>query len=138
MKAAFKITALDAVIRSKLLYGLDSAQLTPSQQRRTEVFQLTGLRKILKMNTTYVERNNSKDQVYRRANELIKHETPDGKTRKRVKSFVTCYKNSRMNRLSRICRMPSNHPVRHIAFAPPPREHIAMDSTESQSWKTEI
>ena len=75
------------------------------------------------MNTTYVERNNSSDEVCRRANELIQHETHDGKTLMQVESFVTCYKNSRMERLSRICQMSSNHPVRHITFAPPPREH---------------
>ena len=75
------------------------------------------------MNTTYVERNNSSDEVCRRANELIQHETHDGKTLMQVESFVTCYKNSRMERLSRIYQMSSNHPVRHITFAPPPREH---------------
>ena len=54
VKVAFKINVLDAVIRAKLLYGIESAQLTPSQQRRIKVFQLKGLRKILKTETTYV------------------------------------------------------------------------------------
>ena len=49
VKVSFKINALDAIIRAKLLYGIESAQLTPSLQRRIEVFQLKGLRKILKM-----------------------------------------------------------------------------------------
>ena len=40
VKNAFKINVLDAVIRTKLLYGIDSAQLTTSNQRRIEVFQL--------------------------------------------------------------------------------------------------
>ena len=72
VKNAFKINTLDAVIRSKLLYGIDSAQLTTSNQRRIEVFQLKGLRKTLKMTTTYVDRHNSNAEVFRRANELIK------------------------------------------------------------------
>ena len=120
VKTAFKITTLDAVIRAKLLYGLESAQLTPAQQRRIEVFQLKGFRKILKMTTTFVERNNSNAEVFRRANEQIQNETPEGKAPKRVKEFITCYKSSRMKRLARLYQMPNEHPVRHITFAPPP------------------
>ena len=85
LTVSFKINVLDAVIRSKLLYGIDSAQLTPSHQRRIEVFQLKGLRKILKMKTTFVERSNSNDEVFRRANEEIQNETPPGKIHKAVK-----------------------------------------------------
>ena len=114
----FKITAFDAVIRAKLLYGLESAQLNPSQQRRIEVFQLKGFRKILKMKTTYVERNNSNAEVFRRANEAIQHETPAGKPQKTVRAFVTCYRNSRMKRLARVFKMSDDHPVKHITFAP--------------------
>ena len=117
IKTAFKIMTLDAVIRAKLLYGLDSAQLTPSQQRRLKVFQLKGLRKILNMTTTYVERNNSNAEVFRKANELIQNETPEGKTVKHVQEFVKIYKNSRMKRLARIYQLPREHPVRYITFA---------------------
>ena len=120
VKIAFKITVLDAVIRSKLLYGIDSAQLTPSNQRRIEVFQLKGLRKITKMTTTYVERNNSNAEVFRKANEAIKQETPENKIPTTVKPFVTCYLNSRMKRLARIHNMPKEHPVRHITIGPNP------------------
>ena len=116
LKQLFKITTLDAVIRAKLLYGLDSAQLTPSQQRRIEVFQLKGLRNILKMKTTYVERNNSNAEVFRRANEHIRNETPQGKEPKQIRQLLACYKNSRMKRLARIHAMPRDHPVRHITF----------------------
>ena len=98
VKTAFKVTTLDAVIRAKLLYGLDSAQRTPSQQRRIEVFQLKGLRKLLDMKTTYVERNNSNAEVFRRANEHIRNETPQGKEPKQSRQFLTCYKNKRMKR----------------------------------------
>ena len=64
----FKISVLDAVIKSKLLYGIDSAQLTTSNQREIEVVQLKGLRKIVKMTTSFVERHNSNAEVFRRAN----------------------------------------------------------------------
>ena len=123
VKNAFKINVLDAVIRSKLLYGIDSAQLTTSNQRRIEVFQLKGLRKILKMNTTHVDRTNSNAEVFRRANDLIKSETADGKIPKIVKPFVKCYLDSRMKRLTRIYKMNRKHPVRHITLGPDPDDN---------------
>ena len=95
---------------------MDSAQLTPSHQRRIEVFQLKGLRKILQMRTTSVERTNTNKEVYRRANELIKNESAPGKIPKRIVPFVTCYLNSRIKRLIRLDKMNATHPVRHITL----------------------
>ena len=43
----FKIIALDAVIRSKLLYGLDTAQINEAQMQRLDLLQLKALRKYL-------------------------------------------------------------------------------------------
>ena len=48
----FKLTVYDAVVRSKLMYGLESAQLSDSVRRKLDSFQFKGLRKILKMKTT--------------------------------------------------------------------------------------
>ena len=79
------------------------------------------------MHTTYVERNNSNAEVFRRANEQIRIETPEGKTPKQIVEFVTCYKNSRMKRLARIHKMPKEHPVRHITFATnPPSPNLIL------------
>ena len=50
---AFKILVYNSVIRAKLIYGLDSAQLNEEQLGKIDTFQLKGLRKILKMRTTY-------------------------------------------------------------------------------------
>ena len=42
----FKLQIQDAVIRSKLAYGLDSPQLTSGEMSRLNAFQLKGLRKL--------------------------------------------------------------------------------------------
>lgn len=118
LTSAFKISVLDAVIRAKLLYGMESAQLTPSHQRRIEVFQLKGLRKILKLKTTFVERSNTNEEVFRQANEHIQNETREGKIPKKVIPFVKSYLNSRMKRLARLNKLEHDHPVRHITFGP--------------------
>ena len=115
---AFKITVHDAVIRAKLLYGLESAQLTPSNQRRIETFQLKGLRKILRLTTTYVERANTNSEVFRKANEQLRTETREGKKAKTVKPFITCYKNARINNLVRLWKTNDDNPVKHITFQP--------------------
>ena len=60
----FKLRVYDGVIRTKLLYGLESAQLTKQTQAKIDVFQLKGLRRRLKMPTTYVNRLNSNKKAY--------------------------------------------------------------------------
>lgn len=76
------------------------------------------------MRTTYVERENSNAEVFRRANEEIQNETQVDKYKKTIKLFVTFYLNNRMKRLARVYRMNHDHAVRHITFAPDPNEHI--------------
>ena len=42
---AIEVQTADAVLRSKLLYGIESTQLIPSMLKRLETFQLKVLRK---------------------------------------------------------------------------------------------
>ena len=53
---------------SKLLYSLEALQPTEAAASKLDTFQLKGLRKILKMSTTYIDRANTNHEVYRRAN----------------------------------------------------------------------
>lgn len=57
-----------AVIKSKLSYGLESLKMKQSVKEKLDRFHLKGLRKILKMKTTYVNRNNTNIEELRRAN----------------------------------------------------------------------
>ena len=72
----WKLIIFDAVVRSKLMYGLESAQLNDSLKNRLDVFQLKGLRKILGLNTTFVNRENTNELVYNKANEEL-NKTPE-------------------------------------------------------------
>ena len=67
----WKLLVFNAVITSKVLYGLETLEPTEAAGRLLNTFQLKGLRKILKLHTTFVQRNNSNEYVYRRANETI-------------------------------------------------------------------
>ena len=61
----------DAVIRSKLTYGLEAVQVNDSLNKKTDAFQLKGLRQILGLQTTYVNRANTNEHVFSTANRII-------------------------------------------------------------------
>ena len=71
---AFKLQVFNAVLASKALYGLESAPLLQSQRDKLDTFQLKGLRQILRLQTTYVERHNTNQFVYDTAAKTLQHE----------------------------------------------------------------
>ena len=54
-------------LRSKLLYGLETLHLTEAIAKLIDVFRMKGLRQILGMQTTYVNRANSNSRVLEEA-----------------------------------------------------------------------
>ena len=81
---AFKITALDAVIKIKVLYGTDSLQLNEPEQKRLEKLHLQAMRKILKWDTTFINRENKNTKIYEEVNRLIKEQGRE----KHISTFV--------------------------------------------------
>ena len=71
---AVKVYTADAILRAKLLYGLESAQLIPSVAKRMETLQLKVLRKNLRLNTTYIDRENNNESISDRTNQEIKEQ----------------------------------------------------------------
>jgi len=101
------------------MYGLESARLGAPQIRRLEVFHLKGLRKILRMKTTFIERANTNQEVHRRANEALRREG----SRKTIKSFGETYKRCKINRMHRILKATPSDPVRNTNL-----------NTQGQAW----
>ena len=62
-----KLVVYDAIIRTKLIYGFESVQVNDTLKSKLDAFQLKGLRQILKIQTTYVNRANTNDVVYTKA-----------------------------------------------------------------------
>jgi hypothetical protein len=96
----FKIQAVDAVVRSKLLYGMETAQLNEGELRRIEIVHLKILRKLKGMKTTFVNRNNTNREVYRRVNQAMENE--GGK--RKVVPFKRAYLRSKVKRMAKIVR----------------------------------
>ena len=56
----FKLQVLQTFLFVKILFGLESAELTWSAQNHLDVFHLKCLRKIFKMKTTFIDREKRK------------------------------------------------------------------------------
>ena len=79
----WKMLVYNAAIVSKLLYGLESLEPTDATGSLLNTFQLKGLRMILKLHTTFVQRQNTNEYVHRRANEIVNAPTEgDGRKSK--------------------------------------------------------
>ena len=67
-----KINVYYAVIVSKLVYGLESLQMTDKQMEKFDTFLYRGLRKILKVPSTYIDRMYTNKWLIDKANEITK------------------------------------------------------------------
>lgn len=105
----FKLMALDAVLRSQLLYGLESAELGTALLNKLDVFQLKGLRKILRLDTTYVNWANTNRHVFEMGNSKIW--TQGGR-----KGFSLAYKEAKNRRVARLINAGPNDPQKEITF----------------------
>lgn len=105
-----KIRAWVAVIRAKVVDGLESAQLTKGMLDRLQAFQLRGRRRILRMSTTYVDRRNTNARVFARATAALCAGRAGASHRK--------YLADRAQRLlAHVIRAPAGDPVRRVTFA---------------------
>ena len=112
---AFKLIAQDAVIRAKLLYGLESAELKQAQLKQLDVFQLKGLRKILRLETTFINRANSNKRVFEKANEHIRTVQ---QPHKRIKPYSEVYQDMKHSFLCEIIRGADAEPTKYVTFNP--------------------
>ena len=113
----FKLQALNAVVRTKLLYGLESAQLNQTAVNRINTFQLKGLRKILQMQTTFAamqsgeeRKNYSNDRVIETANQSL---AAEGK--KRVELFEHTHAKTK-RAFVKMVKSHERDPVKTITF----------------------
>jgi hypothetical protein len=111
---AVKVYTADAILRAKLLYGLESAQLIPSVAKRMETLQLKVLRKILRISTTYIDRENNNQSIFDRTNLAMKEQN-NRKKEKKVVPFVEAYKKLKRKRACRIISKP-NSLIHNITF----------------------
>ena len=77
-----KLLVYDAVIRSKLLYGLESAALNNTVKHSLDIFQMKGIRKISGVTTTFIDRQNKTTRLYSDMQKELHDSTPAGRFEK--------------------------------------------------------
>ena len=65
---AWKLTAFNAIIRTRIFYTLETLELTPSQQGQLDTLYYRGLRRILKKPSTFIDRTWTHERLLRTAN----------------------------------------------------------------------
>ena len=103
-----------SVIVSRVLYGLEPLELTQNIVRMLDIFQLNGLRKILYLHTTYINRNNTNEYVYQQANHALEAYSV-GPLRK-IKLLTEVLVEKRSKLLGHVLRRPRSHPQRQVTF----------------------
>ena len=107
-----KVLIYNAVIRSKLLYALETVEIPASQISRLEAFQLKGLRKILGMVTTFIDRSNTNAEVFRRANLQVALRGQE----QTIQSIQSTLQQRRIALVGHILRQDNDHPIRIASF----------------------
>ena len=111
----FKLLVFDAVVRAKLVYGLDTVAIPPNLMAKLNVFQLKGLRKILGLKTTFIDRANSNKEVFRQANA---ERNPNGEPNKEIRSFQSYVEYKQEALLKHLVRADENDPLKMATFEP--------------------
>ena len=101
---SWKLLVYNSVIISRLLYGLESRQTADNTGKLLNTFQLKGLRKILHLHTTYVDRNNSNEFVYQRANEVVG--APSQGPLRKIRPLTEILETKRLKLLGYVLRRP--------------------------------
>jgi len=122
---AWKIQVLNAVIISKLIYGLETIEPTDGVANMLDVFHLKGLRKILEMKTTYIERANTNERVYKNAQNVqrTKNQQKAPSLQKanawldrQVRPITEVLQEKKFNLLGHVIRREQNHPLQLVTF----------------------
>ena len=72
ISTAWKLVVFNAIIRSRILYTLETLELTPSHQRTLDTLYYQGLRKVLHKPATYIDRTWTHDRLLTLANQIAR------------------------------------------------------------------
>lgn len=108
-----KVEIYHAVVRSKLLYGLDSIALNSKLHEKLNIFQRRGLHQIFGITTTFVNRRHNNEYVLNYANSKIREESTFANP---ILPLTEIHKNMRIKMLYQIIRKPDTDPMKQVTF----------------------
>ena len=131
----FKLDVFDAVIRSKLVYSLEAVRLTPALLTKLKSVQMRGLRKILNLDHTFVNRRNTNAYVLQKANVF---KNPQNRPNKNIRTFEEYVNEKQEVLLKHVVRESPSSPLREAMLkykSPLPVEpHIRRVGRPKVSW----
>ena len=108
-----KMLVFDAIVRSKLVYGLESMCLGANHRSQMDAFQLKGLRRILRLDTTFINRANTNKVVFLEANKAVGWKPGAGPL---IRTFSS-YLNSKSVKLcAHVLRASDQDVLRQVCF----------------------
>ena len=106
----WKLQVYDAIIRSKLLYGLECIQLANVEQDKLNAFQMKGIRRILKIPPTEIDRQWTNKKVWDKATE---------ESGKYILKFTEMWYRQKYKRLGHLLRSEPDNPLHRVVFRTP-------------------
>ena len=111
----WKLIIYDAIIRSKLLYGLETIHLTQALSKKLDAFQMRGIRRILNRRSTFVDRSNTNKSLL---DEATLTAFPSRGDRRKIIPFSKFHMQRRVKLMGHILRSNNSDPMRQISFLP--------------------
>ena len=106
---AWKLIVFNAIIRTRIFYTLETAELSHSHQKHLDTLYYRALRKILKKPSTFIDRAWTHERLLNTANSIAKATNKQAATHT---DFSKYYKIQRRKLLGHLLRAPLNHPGR--------------------------
>ena len=103
----WKIRVFDSILKSKVLYGLECIELTTSDEDKINAFQLKGLRRILKIPPTFIDRSYTNQKVF---------ETLKNNFDSEVELFSSTWLKRKLKLFGHILRTNPDDPLRQVLF----------------------
>ena len=103
----WRLRVFDAALNTKLLYGLETIQLTRSEQNTLDAFQMKMLRRILRVPSTYIDREWTNQRVIDTLTQRFGYKHVGLSTR---------WKQNKIRLLGHIFRSSPQDPMREVLF----------------------
>ena len=114
-----KMLMFNAVIRAKLMYGLETVVMNPRVRTMLDTFQLKCLRKILKIPTTYIDRQFSNFHVREQINKHL-----IAAKKKPLETLTAYHRRSRIQYLAKLIQTGEAEPGTSVTLNPHTLEEI--------------
>ena len=111
----WKLEVYNAVVVSKLIYGLETLQFNNSTFNKINTFQMKGLRKIMNIPPTFIDRSTTDDMVFNICNEEIAKNSKS-KYPTKVIRLSEILKRKRLTLLGHVIRCENTDPMRKSVF----------------------